>query len=133
MESYMYENTNRLSEATACTKLPQAEAWGYDTISGLRPVLLTGLEAWGFYTISGLRPVDVSQWLETAVAFYLGRWKTVEISVIWASDMPSGWKPMLHAHMKMLALLLRTSIWSNADMISVSTANTPCFSHITTS
>lgn len=30
---------------------------------------------------------------------YLGRLKTVEISVICASDMPVGTKPMLRAHM----------------------------------
>ncbi len=42
MDSLMYQNmdkyalTNRLSEATESSRWPQAEAWGFDTITALR-------------------------------------------------------------------------------------------------
>lgn len=68
-----------------------------------------------------------------AERIYLGRRKTVESSVIWASDMPSGTKPMAMASRNMMALLLRVSTMSKASIMSGPTAKTPCFSHITTS
>ncbi len=41
MINYQSDITNRLSEAIEYYHIPQAEAWGLGTITGLRPVSLT--------------------------------------------------------------------------------------------
>ena len=64
---------------------------------------------------------------------YFGNPKAWDNSFIWASVMPSGSKPMLRPAMYICAALFKTSTWSKASIMSTSTANTPCFSHITTS
>ena len=64
---------------------------------------------------------------------YLGRLKALVISAISSWLIPSGSKPIHLASIYIFALLESTSIWSKASITSRPLANTPCFSHITTS